>query len=242
MNKFRLLSSSILFLILTLPFFVQEAQSQSVGIGVKVGPAVTSHLHDFRFVSGDIDLSLTPNPTSGIETGLMFRQWLGESLRLQIEPSLITMGASYEEGFQLRGFNFQTVSETDLLYIQVPILFQLTTTPPERIVYGRPYSSTTYHLTGGVFGGYLMSAQFSGSNTGAPIGIEFSGDFSNDVKNQYSDFDAGLIIGAGLEHGYNNRIGFETRLMLSVLDAGSADAISFKPHNMGAVFSFYLML
>lgn len=213
-----------------------------MGIGIKGGPNITTHLKNFRYVSGDINLDLTPKTSSGFNFGFVYRTQLSKNYRFQIEPSVSSMGAKYEEGFELRGFNFQTESETELVYFQLPLLFQLTTSPPERTVYGRPYPNTTYHLTGGVYGSYLLDAQFSGSNTGAPVGIDFSGNFANDVKDQYLKFDAGLMLGVGLENGSFNRFGFEARLMFSVMDSGNTTGYSFKPQNMGAVFSLYFLL
>lgn len=228
-----------LFLLFSIPLI---ANSQSLGVGIKGGPSITSHLKNFRYVSGDINLELTPNISSGFNVGLVYRQRLSKNYRLQLEPSILTMGAKYEEGFELRGFNFQTESETELLYVQLPLLIQLTTSPPERTVYGRQYSNTTYHLTGGVYGSYLLDAQFSGTNTGAPIGINFSGSFSNNVVEQYLDFDAGFMLGVGLENGSSNRFGLDARLMFSVIDSGDASDFSFKPQNMGAIFSLYFLL
>lgn len=242
MISFRIFLVSIFaFLLLSLTFAV-DLKGQSVGIGVKGGLNVTTHLQNFRFVSGDIDLDLTPNTTSGFNFGFIYRRHINDSYRFQIEPTILTLGAKYEEGFELRGFNFQTESRTELMYIQVPFVFQLSTTPPERTVYGRQYSNTTYHLTGGAYMGYLMNARFSGTNTGAPIGIAFAGDFSNDVINQYSAFDGGLIIGAGLESGSTNRTGIEGRLIFSALDNGATLDFDFSPQNLAVVFSIYFLL
>lgn len=242
MNKLQFFTVFI-FVSLLLSFSITfNANAQSLGIGIKGGPNLTGHLNNFRYVSGDINLDLTPNMSSGYNVGIVYRQRLSKNYRLQLEPSILTMGAKYEEGFELRGFNFQTESETELLYVQLPLLLQLTTTPPERTVYGRQYTNTTYHLTGGIYGSYLLDAQFSGTNTGAPIGINFSGNFSNDVKEQYLDYDAGLILGVGIENGSSNRFGLDARLMLSVIEIGDASNFTFEPKNLGAIISLYFLL
>lgn len=242
MNKSRFITAFIYIILFLLFSITINANSQSLGIGIKGGPNFTSHLNNFRFVSGDIDLEFTPSMASGFNVGLVFRQPLSKKYRLQIEPSISTMGAKYEEGFELRGFNFQTESETELLYIQLPLLLQLTSTPPQRTVYGRQYSNTTYHLTGGVYGSYLLSAQFSGVNTGAPIGINFSGNFSNDITEQYLEYDAGLMLGVGVENGSINRFGLDARVLLSVIDSGDVTGFTFEPKNIGAVISLYFLL
>ena len=242
MNKLSLFLK--LFSITTLfTFFISShASGQSLGVGIKGGANFTSHLGNFKFVSGDIDLEFTPKIRSGYNVGVVYRSNISKRYRLQIEPSIITMGAKYEEAFELRGFNFQTESETELLYVHLPLLFQLSTSPPNRTVYGRQYSNTTYHLTGGVYGSYLVKAQFSGSNSGTPIGIEFIGNFTNDVTEQYLEYDAGIILGAGFENGSLNRIGFDARIMFSVIDSGNSDEFSFDPKNLGAIFSLYFLL
>lgn len=242
MNRLRFITVTIcitLFLALSIIF---SANSQSLGIGIKGGPNITSHINNFRYVSGDINLELTPNVTSGYNVGLVLRQRLSTNYRLQIEPSIVSMGAQYEEGFELREFNFQTESETELLYVQLPLILQLTSTPNERTVYGRQYPSTTFHLSGGVYGSYLMDAQFTGVNTGAPIGINFSGNFSNNIRDQYSEFDAGIMLGVGLENGSANRFGLDARLMFSVIDNGDATDFVFEPKNLGAIISLYFLL
>jgi len=242
MNRFGIFFIAIFALSLLSLTCTNKSSGQNLGIGVKGGPNLTSHLQNFRFVSGDIDLNLTPQTTWGYNLGFIYRRPINDRYRLQIEPTLLTMGAQYEEGFELRGFNFQTESSTELLYFQLPLVFQLTTIPQERVVYGRPYSETTYHLTGGAFMGYLLNARFSGTNTGAPIGIAFAGEFSNEVTNQYSAFDAGLILGAGFERGSNSMFGVDARLIFSVIDNGATTEFDFSPHNIGAVVSLYLML
>ncbi len=242
MNSFRIFLILIFVFIFLSLTFAFNSNGQSLGVGIKGGPNVTTHLQNFRFVSGDIDLNLTPNTTSGFNFGFIYRRQINDNYRFQVEPTILTLGAKYEEGFELRGFNFQTESRTELMYIQVPFVFQLSTTPPERTVYGRQYPNTTYHLTGGAYMGYLMNARFSGTNTGAPIGIAFAGDFSNDVTNQYSAFDGGIVVGAGIENGGNNRIGFEGRMIFSAIDNGATLDFDFSPQNIAAVFSIYYLL
>jgi len=219
----------------------QQKQPTNTSFGITASIGSSTHLNNFRFVSGDIDLDFTPNFATSFNAGFIFRQKLTERLRFQAEPSLSRMGASYSEGFELRGFNFQTASQTKLLYAQLPLLLQITTVPPDVTVYGRHRARTTYHITTGLYGSYLLNAQFSGENTGAPIGIEFSGSFSNDVKDQYSEFDAGTLLGIGFEHGYGTKIGLEGRIHFSVIDSGDADSFTFKPQNLALSVTGYFV-
>lgn len=242
MNRFQFITVFIFINLIFASLVTNNTNGQSIGLGIKAGPNYTSHLSNFRYVSGDINLELTPKFSSGYNIGFVYRLKLSENYRLQIEPSIVTMGAKYDEGFSLRGFEFQTESETKLMYVQLPLLVQLTTSPTKRTVYGRQYTSTTYHFTTGLYGSYLLSAQFTGTNTGQPVGINFTGDFANDVLGQYLEYDAGLMIGFGLENGNLNRIGFDARLMYSVINSGDLTGFTFEPKNIGAIFSVYFLL
>lgn len=241
MFQLRFLSFLFIFISIIAAGTPEHVNAQRLGIGVSAGINTSTHLENFRFVSGDINLDFSPGLSTGFNAGLIVRQGITQKFRFQAEPSIAMLGASYDDSFVLRGFDFETDSKTRLLYVQLPLLIQFTTVPPERTVYGRQQSNTTYHLTGGIFGGYLLDAQFSGSNTGAPIGIEFQGAFSEDVKSQYKEYDGGIVLGGGLEHGYNSKIGLETRIMFSVFDSGNAD-FSFRPQNMAVSLSLYYML
>jgi hypothetical protein len=236
----------LLSIISVLSFFIllgstKQAKAQTE-FGITGGLNITSHLHAFKFANGDIELSLDPKTTSGYQGGFILRQGISKAFRIQLEPSAILLGARYNESFRLRGSELQTDSKTELLYIQVPLLFQLSTVPPERVVYGRESAKTTYHFTGGVFGGYLVDARFKGTNSGAPLGIDFEVEFSNDVSAQYSEYDGGVIFGIGLEHGADKKMGIEARAQYSVLDSGNAPELSFKPQNMAITFSVYFIL
>ncbi|MDZ7758402.1 outer membrane beta-barrel protein [Rhodohalobacter sp.] len=206
-------------------FTVNIAFGQGVQIGISAGANVSSHLKNFQFQEGDINLDFNPGTKMGLNGGLILRVPINKSLRFQAEPSIARIGAKYDDSFELRGFNFQSDSKTDLLYIQLPLLLQLSTTPPERTVYGRQRAETTYHLTGGFYGGYLLDATFSGTNSGAPIGIQFQGDFSEDVIDQYKTYDGGLILGGGLEHGAKSKIGLEVRAFFSITDSGNREVL-----------------
>lgn len=217
----------------------KEPTNTSFGITASIGSS--THLNNFRFVSGDINLDFTPSFSTSYNAGFIVRQKITDRVRFQTEPSLSRLGASYSEGFELRGFNFQTESQTQLLYIQVPLLLQFSTVPPQQTVYGRHRSQTTYHITTGLYTGYLLSAKFSGENTGAPIGIEFSGSFSNDVRDQYSDFDAGTLLGVGFEHGYGTKIGLEGRVHFSVIGSGDTEDFIFEPKNIALSITGYFL-
>ena len=239
----KIFTATAAFLLLAfLHSITQTAEAQRLGLGITAGINTSSHLENFRFVSGDIDLDFSPGFATGFNAGLIYRHGLTQRFRLQAEPSIAMLGASYNDSFVLRGFDFESDSKTRLLYAQLPLLVQLSTVPPEQTVFGRQRSETTYHLTGGIFGGYLLDAQFSGTNRGAPIGIEFEGAFTEDVKEQYKEYDGGVIFGGGIEHGHNTKIGIEARILFSVFDSGNAVDFTFRPQNMAVSLSLYYLL
>lgn len=220
-----------------------STKAQSIDWGITGGMSVSSHLNNFWHIEDDIRLQLKPDVATGYNIGLITRTQLSRILRLQTEPSLIMLGAKYDDTFTLRGTEFRTDSRTKLTYIQLPLLLQLTTVPKEQTIYGRKRSQTTFHLSGGLYGAYLLDAQFEGTNTGAPIGIEFEGDFSSDILAQYSEYDAGAVFGLGFEHGYYRKLGFETRALLSVIDSGDdPNKPFFKHRNMAVTFAVYFLM
>lgn len=218
-------------------------KAQSIDWGMKGGMSLSSHYHNFWYIEDDINLRLKPDVAVGYNVGFITRTKLTRILRLQAEPSLILLGAKYDDTFALRGTEFQTDSRTELTYIQLPLLLQLTTAPKEQTTYGRKKSRMTFHLSGGLYGSYLLNAQFEGTNTGAPIGIAFEGDFANDVTSQYLEYDAGAVLGLGFEYGYYRKFGFETRAVLSGINSGdNPQQSSFKHQNMAIMFSVYFLL
>ncbi|PWN07786.1 porin family protein [Rhodohalobacter mucosus] len=238
----KLFLPAIIFLLGSSFFAPFSASAQNLGLGAKVGINVTSHLNNFRFVSGDIDLDFNPGVATGFTGGLIIRRPISRNFRFQAEPTFSMMGATYNDDFVLRGFDFDSDSRTKLYYVQLPLIIQFSTAPPERVVFGRERAETTYHLSGGLFGGYLFDATFSGTNTGAPIGIAFEGAFSENVTDQYKEYDGGVILGGGIEYGSTNKIGLDLRILYSVLDSGDFANVNFKPHNIGLSIVLYYLL
>ncbi|MFH5833124.1 outer membrane beta-barrel protein [Halalkalibaculum sp. DA3122] len=240
MNSVRLLFSSAAFFF-GLFIYSGTTTAQSIQFGLNGGLSMTSHIGQFHFQQEDINMELDPVIQLGYQAGIILRKNFSDSFRLQAEPSLVMLGARYEEPFTLRGFEFETDSRTELLYLQLPLLLQFSTSPPSQVVYGNPYPYTTFHFTGGVFGGYLLDAKFTGTNTGATVGVPFEGDFSNNITSQYSEYDGGAILGVGVERGSSSKIGFESRLIYSLVDSGNAPDLSFEPRNFAVTFSIYYL-
>lgn len=232
---------SLFALLFFLALSFNSVKAQDLGLGFKAGLDFSTQLNNFQFTSGDLELDLNPDFTTTYHLGIIYRNRLGKNFRIQAEPTFLNIGAIYKESFTFRGFDFQTDSETSLSYIQLPLVLELTTTPPDLQEFPKPWEETTYHATIGFYGSYLVDATFSGTNSGSPIGVDFEEEFSNDVTDQFNDFDAGLIIGGGLEYGYQNKIGVETRLMVGLLNSASANETEFKPNNLSIQVALYYL-
>jgi len=245
MNYFRLIVIYFVTQFFILLVNVNSAKAQPVKVGITGGIDVSSHLNEFwiRDEKSGIPIGFKPKITTGYQAGIIVRKDFSALLRLQTEPSVTLLGARYEESFSIRNLDLQTKSRTKLLYLQLPLVLQLSTIPKSRTVYGIDFPTTTYHLTGGFFGGYLLDARFSGTNSGMLSDVSLKGTFSEDVASHYSDYDGGVILGGGLEYGNKKKIGFETRALFSVFNTGnSSDLYWFRPQNMALTFSVYLLL
>ncbi|MEL7834394.1 outer membrane beta-barrel protein [Fodinibius sp. Rm-B-1B1-1] len=236
-----ILLTTFIIILIIISGFTNNAKAQNIDWGPTAGLTVSSHLNKFWFIEDDIRIRLNPDVAVGYQLGLIGRANISSTLRIQLEPSIILLGAKYDDSFTLRGVEFETDSRTELTYIQLPLLLQLSTAENQYNVYGRKRSITTYHISGGLFGGYLLDARFEGTNRGAPIGIEFEGGFSNDVTPQYSNYDVGPMLGLGLERGHYNKVGFETRAQFSIIDSGSEKLFFFRPQNIALTFSLYVL-
>lgn len=216
--------------------------AQDVGLGFKASLNINTQLNNFQFTSGDLALDLSPSVTSGYQLGLIYRNRIRPNIRLQTEPSFSKIGAQYNESFIFRGFNFETDSEIKLYYIDLPLLIEFTTTPPDLQEFPKPWEETTYHLSFGLYGSYLLDATFTGVNSGNPIGIDFEEEFSNDVTSEFNPLDAGIIVGGGFEYGYLNKIGVQTRLTFGLLNPTSNNQIELKAGNVALSFTLYYLL
>lgn len=237
-KKLFYIKTLIILLLLT---NVIEAKAQNIGLGFKASLDFSTQLNNFQFASGDLSLDLNPNFTTGYHLGLLYRNRLSGNFRVQAEPSFLKIGAQYNKSFTFRGFDFETQGETKLSYIHLPVVLEITTTPPDLQEFPKPWEETTYHATIGFYGSYLLNANFSGTNSGTPIGVDFEEEFSNDVSSQFNDYDAGFIIGGGLEYGYQNKIGIEARLMLGMLNSANASKTEFKPNNLSISVAMYYL-
>lgn len=236
----RLLCITIILSCSILGGITLSSNAQPVEFGLFGGANISTHLGKFKYANDNINLVRTPKITTGYQAGFIARKELTDFLRIQLEPSVILLGARYEESFVMGGVNYETKGRSRLLYLQLPVVFQLSTVPSRRTVYGQPFSKTTYHLSGGVFGGYLPYARYKGTNTRVD-NTDFKDDFLIDISGQYQYYDGGVLFGLGLEHGYKHKVGLETRVIYSLIESGDTPDLDFNPKNLALTISTYFL-
>jgi len=220
-------------LLLNILFVIgHNAQAQSGNsrwdVGITAGMNISTHTDKFLYKGGGY---LTPESAAGYQAGFFIRRVI-PSLKLQVEPSIIKLGARYSEEVSFQGTKLQTESWTKLLYFQLPMFAHFSPVKLER-------NSNSFYVIGGIFGDYLLDAHFKGTNSRAAEAFQHRPFFSNDVLTQYSRYDAGVLFGIGLE--YEERIGFETRLQYTMIQSYQGNTKN-KPKNLALTLSFYYLL
>jgi|GEM_PF-550941 len=232
-----------IFLLLSMLFVMgHNARAQSdIGswdFGFTAGMNISTHTDKYNY-SGDV--AFTPDMAAGYQVGLLVRGRFSESLAIQLEPSIVKLGARYQETFLQQDLEYHTESWTRLVYLQLPLMAQYSIDPFVETLTRRSSPYTRYHLTGGLFGGYLLNAQFKGMNYRSPNFEAFQeGRFSEDVLIHYSKYDAGVVFGMGFE--YDQTIGFDARMQYTMLQTYNSTP-AYKPQNMALMFSVtYLIM
>lgn len=217
-----------------------HSNAQSAEFGITRGINISSHADKFVYKTEGPNVALTPKVTTDLHIGLIARKKLS-TLRLQFEPSITKLGAKYDEPVTLQGEEFQTRSETQLKYLQLPLQLQFPVSPSEENLLSLSLPDT-YYLTSGIFGGYLFDARFEGTNTRVGSGSS-SGEesFSEDVIIQYSKYDGGVMLGAGLEYGTKVTIGFETRVQYTAFQTYKGTP-TYRLRNTAVTFAMFLLL
>lgn len=238
-------SSLYIFFVFVFYFSLSAAVAQNLGIGIRAGAGISTHFNDFKFLVNTEQISLDPGFSESFDAGIIYRKILSNNWRIQLEPSIIRLGATFDETIDnedaFGGFEIRTDSKTNVWYAYLPLIIQLTTTPPDRLEFPKPWAATTYHITFGLYGNYLIDAKFKGTNSGAPLGVDFRGDFKEDVSDQYRDIGAGVILGGGFENGLNDKFGMELRGIFGALDAGGSDRLDFNPLNLAVTVNIYYL-
>jgi hypothetical protein len=213
--------------------------AQDYGFGAKTGFSVVTQTGNFIYSEGDINVDLSSGYMAGYTLGVFTRLTVDRNLRLITELNYSRYGAAYDGSFIFQNQQIFTKSTTGVRYLQVPVMLEWHTSPPDLgpFRYQRPYWS--WLARGGLYGGYRIDAVFSGTNTAQILGVNFERDFSNNVTDSYKAFDAGLTFGGGVEYGLTRKYGFEARFVMGVLDVGDENMTT---RNLGFVFAFYFVM
>lgn len=220
---------------------IQRAAAQRVGLGVTGGGNLSTHTRTFRLDDPVLQMDLEPEFRSGYHYGIVLRRVFSDHVRLQLEPRFASVGAEYDGIITFAENDLMVDGTSEIWYIQLPVLFQLTTTPPDRAEFPRPWPEFTFHFSAGAYAGYLLESAFSGTIRGSPLGVEFSDNFVNDSSNQFAQYDAGFVIGGGTEFGLNTKIGADLRLMYGLKNAADTSDVPLDLQNVVINLSFYFI-
>ena len=215
-----------------------QVEGQNYGFGVKAGFSAVTQTGNFIFSDGNVNLNLSSGIMAGYSVGFFTRLMLNERYMLVAELNLVRFGASYDDSFQFQNQEISTISKTAIRYIQIPVLIEWHTKAPDLgpYRYQRPFLS--FFGSSGFYGGYRLDAVFSGKNSAEFLGVDFETEFSNNVTDTFKAFDAGLILGGGIEYGLKRKYGFETRLVMGLLDVGK----NAPARNIGVIFGLYFLM
>lgn len=217
---------------------LKQSNAQGFEFGISRGVAISSH--ESKFIYRDANVLLSPSATANRYLSVVIRKNISESLHLLTEPSIIHLGAKYNETFSYQGNEIKTKSESKLKYLQIPLLLQFFTGASTNTS-NQPFLKPSFHLTGGIFGEYLLDARFEGTNTPLAPDNPSKTEISEDVILQYSRYDGGIIVGGGVEFGREAKIGFETRAQYTFIQTYNGTP-KYKPKNFALVLSLYVMI
>jgi hypothetical protein len=199
-------------------FFYCTAVSQKIDIGLKGGVNLSSLDGVFLFEQENIELNLNPNIALRFTVGGVLRYNVTSNFSVQTELMVASRGARFKEDITIRTQQFRLSGNVNLSYIEVPLLFRLSTVRPDRGRFFYPRPGFTFNGYAGGAVGYKTKANFNGSLTGELFGVPFEEPFKNSVWNQFDTLDYGIIIGGGFEFGINTRIILDLRYYYGLAD------------------------
>jgi hypothetical protein len=209
-----------LFAILSL-FFSNNLYTQHLNFGLKSGINASYFHGRYIFTGGDVTLDLTPKLSTRFSGGGLVRYTFTPHFSLQSEFLYITKGVRFKQDVNIHNQDLNLTGNLILTYIEVPLLFRISTKRRERSKWFYPEPEITFNVyTGGSFS-YKINSEFSGDVTGAPFGYEFDESFNNRVWNQFTDNDISFIAGVGFEYGVDTRFTMDFRYAISIMDIGN---------------------
>ena len=188
MKTFQYTLSAILLLCLG----VSTASAQ---LGVKAG----YNLSSLKYFSDD-DMNFNEEFISGYQIGLVYRAALGDALSFQPEVAYYTSGGNADLLSSTIERTYQNLKINALLNLNV--------------IGGN--DGIGLHITGGLFGGYALSAKIK------TAGVETTIDFDDD--DDFNRTNVGYILGAGVKV---NRFIVSVRGSFGVTELASFDGLGF---------------
>ena len=172
----------------------------------------------FLFEQENIALNLKPKIATRYTAGGVLRYNITSNFSVQTELMVASRGARFNEDITIQGQQFRLSGDVDLSYIEVPLLFRLSTVRPGRGRFFYPRPGFTFNGYIGGAAGYKTKAKFYGDLTGEIFGVPFEETFENSVWNQFDTLDYVIIIGGGFEFGVNAKIIFDIRYFYGLTD------------------------
>jgi hypothetical protein len=192
-----------------------------INFGFK-GSINASHFHgDYVYTGETFTLDPKPRLSPRFSAGGLVRYNLTQRISVQTELLYTTRGVRFREYVEFRNQSLELRSDLTLTYIELPVLFRITTTLPDRGPTFIREPGFTYNAYIGASLAYKTNATFSGRLTGEVYGEDFRERFKNRVWNQFSDTDISFIIGVGFEYGIRYRFTFDMRYALSIMNIGN---------------------
>jgi len=214
-----------------------QPQPKNLDFGITAGVNISTHTDKYRYAG---DIAFTPQRAAGYQLGMMVRYKLADLFSVQANPSVMMLGARYEETFNQENTQYWTDTQTRLLYLQLPVKLVYPLNLLLESVAGITGLKNEYHLSAGLFGNYLYDADLKGSNYAEiATGGRNMESFSRDIINSYSKYDAGLLVGWGME--YENRLGFDLELQYTLKQIYNSNPV-YKPKNRAIVFAITYLI
>lgn len=235
---------TILLITALILLVASTSYTQVIEFGLKTG-VNTSYFHGDRYTFIEEDVRLDLDPTVGVRFtgGVVTRINITPSFAIQSEILYTTKGARFDENIEVREQILGLTGNVTLGYIEVPLLFRITTTLPDRGPLFYPKPGMTYNAYIGGVAAYRTRSTFSGQLTGNLFGAPFDEQFKNHVWNQFADFDYGVVAGAGFEYGARGETKYfiDVRYTLGLKNVGDDPQINFSLRNANVAISAGVM-
>jgi hypothetical protein len=224
--------------------------AQGFSLGIKSG-LTTSNMYGDQYIfthtdpdmEDKLELILDPGVALRYSGGIVMRFGITPLLSLQTEILYSTKGAKFKEEIDVFDTNFRLNGHVMLGYIELPVLFHLSTSLPDQGPLFYPKAGMRYNIYLGGVAAYRTRATFTGVLTGDIFGAPLDDSFKNQVWNQFTDFDYGGVIGVGLEYGTREEgsVFLDIRYVLGLTDIGNNQETNFNLRNTHVTLSMGIL-